>query len=89
VSTTYGTTVGGECPPRHNAGVTFVNGIAEWPRGKLTVSGESEISGWMSVPAVGTSTLPFIVNLSGRVEAGVVKGPVSGRCTGSFVMRKQ
>lgn len=40
-------------------------------------------------PALGTSTLPFIVNLAGRSEDSVVKGRVSNRCTGSFAMRKQ
>jgi hypothetical protein len=33
-------------------------------------------------------TLPFIVNLSGRMANNVVTGTVSGRCTGSFTMRK-
>ena len=89
LSTTYGTTVGGECPARHSAGATFSNGIAEWPRGNLRVSGNGEVSGWMNVPAVGTSTLPFIVNISGRLENNVIKGTVSGRCTGSFVMKRQ
>lgn len=89
LSTTYGTTVGGECPARYSAGATFANGNAEWPRGKLTLAGDGELSGWMTVPAVGTSMLPFIVNLSGRMKNNAVEGTVSGRCTGSFVMRKQ
>jgi hypothetical protein len=89
LSTTYGTTVGGECPVTYSAGATFANGSAEWPRGKLTVTGDGQLSGWMNVPAVGTSTLPFIVNLSGRLENNAIKGTVSGRCTGSFTMRKQ
>jgi hypothetical protein len=89
LSTTYGTTVGGECPVRHSTAVTFVNGNAEGPWGKLSLTGDGEMSGWMKVPAVGTSTLPFIVNISGRLEDTVVKGTVSNRCTGSFTMRKQ
>jgi hypothetical protein len=92
LSTTYGTTVGGECPARFSIGATFVNGHAEWPRGKLALTRDGALSGWMNVPAAGTSTLPFIVNLSGDMDnasAGAVKGTVSGRCTGSFTMRKQ
>jgi hypothetical protein len=89
LSTTYGTTVGGECPARHAAPVTFANGSAEGPWGKLSLSSTGEISGWMRVPSAATSTLPFIVNVSGRMENNVLKGTVSGRCTGSFVMRKQ
>jgi hypothetical protein len=92
LSTTYGTTVGGECPVRYSAGATFVKGSAEWPRGRLALTSGGELSGWVNVPAVGTSMLPFIVNLSGSVDnaaAKVVKGTVSGRCTGSFTMRKQ
>ncbi|HEY1230475.1 MAG TPA: hypothetical protein VGF26_24465, partial [Ramlibacter sp.] len=89
LSTTYGTTVGGECPVRHSTAVTFVNGNAEGPWGKLSLTGDGEMSGWMKVPAVGASTLPFIVNISGRLEDNVVKGVVSNRCTGSFTMRKQ
>jgi hypothetical protein len=89
LSTTYGTTVGGECPARHSAAVTFANGKAEGPWGKLSLTSEGELSGWMKVPAMGTSTLPFIVNMSGRLEDNVVKGTISNRCTGSFTMRKQ
>jgi hypothetical protein len=88
LSTTYGTTVGGECPTSHSAGVTFSNGNAEWPRGKLSLTGDGELSGWTNVPAMGTSMLPFIVNLSGRMDNNVVTGTVLGRCTGSFVMKK-
>ena len=57
--------------------------------GKLSLTSDGELSGWMKVPAVGTSTLPFIVNMSGRSQDNVVKGAVSNRCTGSFTMRKQ
>lgn len=89
LSTTYGTTVGGECPARYSAGATFSNGNAEWPRGKLALTVDGDLSGWMNVPAVGTSTLPFIVNLSGFMANNAIKGTVSGRCTGSFVMRRQ
>jgi hypothetical protein len=92
LSTTYGTTVGGECPGRFSIGATFINGNAEWPRGKLALTGDGKLSGWINVPAVGTSMLPFIVNLSGNMDnagVSVVKGTVSGRCTGSFTMRKQ
>jgi hypothetical protein len=89
LSTTYGTTVGGECPTRHTfPPITFVNGTAEGPWGKLQVSVDDAITGWMRVPAMGTSTLPFIVNLSGALENGAAKGNVSGRCTGSFLMKK-
>jgi hypothetical protein len=89
LTTTYGTTVGGECPARHSTGVTFTNGNAEGPWGKLNLTSDGELSGWMKVPAMGTSTLPFIVNISGRLQDNVVKGIVSNRCTGSFTMRKQ
>ena len=89
LTTTYGTTVGGECPVRHSTTVTFANGNAEGPWGKLSLTSDGELSGWMKVPAVGTSTLPFIVNMSGRGQDNVVKGAVSNRCTGSFTMRKQ
>ena len=89
LSTTYGTTVGGECPTRYSfPPINFVNGTAEGPWGKLQVSVDGAVAGWMTVPAVGTSMLPFIVNLSGAVENGVAKGSVAGRCTGSFMMRK-
>lgn len=88
LTTTYGTTVGGECPPRHSATVTFANGSAEGPWGKLVLTSDGELSGWMKVPSMGTSTLPFIVNVSGRTEDNVVKGTVSNRCTGSFTMRR-
>lgn len=90
LSTTYGTTVGGECPTRYVAPpITFVNGTAEGPWGKLSLSADDAITGWMTVPPVGTSMLPFIVNLSGSVENGVARGTVSGRCTGTFVMLKR
>jgi hypothetical protein len=89
LTTTYGTTVGGECPVRHSTTVTFANGNAEGPWGKLSLTSDGELSGWMKVPAMGASTLPFIVNMAGRSENNVVKGAVSNRCTGSFTMRKQ
>jgi hypothetical protein len=90
LSTTYGTTVGGECPTRYTfPPMTFVNGTAEGSWGKLQVSVDDAVTGWMSVPAVGTSTLPFIVNISGAIENGAAKGSVAGRCTGSFVMTKR
>jgi hypothetical protein len=89
LSTTYGTTVGGECPVRHTfPPITFTNGVAEGPWGKLQISVDGAVSGWMNVPAVRTSTLPFIVNPSGAVENGAGRGTVSGRCTGSFAMSK-
>ena len=69
--------------------MTFADGNAEGPWGKLSLTSDGELSGWMKVPAVGTSTLPFIVNMSGRSQDNVVKGAVSNRCTGSFTMRKQ
>lgn len=89
LSTTYGTTVGGECPTRHAAPVTFAKGTAEGPWGKLELTRSGEVSGWMRVPGAATSTLPFIVNVSGRLQNHVLKGTVSGRCTGSFVMTRQ
>ena len=90
LSTTYGTTVGGECPTRYSTPpLTFVNGTAEGQWGKLQVSVDNAVTGWMTIPPVGTSMLPFIVNISGAIENGVAKGTVSGRCTGSFVMMKQ
>jgi hypothetical protein len=87
--TTYGTTSGGECPARHAASLTFVNGGAQGPWGKLDLTGSGELSGWISVPAASTSTLPFIVNISGRMDNSVIKGTVAGRCTGNFTMKKR
>lgn len=89
VTTTYGTTVGGECQPHPSIPLTFVNGNAEGPSAKLHLTADGGISGWMLAPSLGTSMLPFIVNVSGRLEDGVFTGSVSGRCTGSFTMRKQ
>lgn len=89
LSTTYGTTVGGECPTHHNAPVTFTNRSAEGSWGRLRLAGDGELDGWMNVPPAATSMLPFLVNVSGHMDDNVVKGSVSGRCTGSFVMRKQ
>ena len=89
LTTTYGTTSGGECPARHVAPpLTFTNGSAEGTWGKLSLASDGAITGWMKVPAMGTSMLPFIVNVSGRMENNVIQGTVSGRCTGNFVMRK-
>jgi hypothetical protein len=90
LTTTYGTTSGGECPARHVAPpLTFSNGSAEGTWGRLSLASDGAISGWMKVPGMATSMLPFIVNVSGHLENNVVKGTVSGRCIGSFVMRKQ
>jgi len=89
LTTTYGTTVGGECPGRHSATVTFANGNAEGPWGKLSLTRDGQLSGWMKVPAMGTSTLPFIVNMTGRSQDNAVEGTVSNRCTGSFTMTKR
>jgi hypothetical protein len=87
--TTYGTTVGGECPANHSMTVTFAGGSAEGPWGKLSLTASGEVSGWMTIPRGFLSTLPFIVNLSGRTDNAAVTGTVSGRCIGSFTMRKQ
>lgn len=88
VTTTYGTTVGGKCQTHSSTPVTFVNGNAEGPSAKLHLTSDGGISGWMRAPSMGTSMLPFIVNMSGRLEDGAFAGSVSGRCTGSFTMRR-
>jgi hypothetical protein len=88
VSTTYGTTVGGECAPHPTVPLTFVDGKAESATGKLSFAADGGMSGWLQAPSIGTSMLPFIVNVSGRLGNGVVTGSVSGRCTGSFTMRR-
>jgi hypothetical protein len=88
--TTHGNTVVGECPALHSAPVTFSNQSAEGPRGRLRLTRDGELGGWMAVPAGDNSTLSFIVNLSGRMSnTTVVRGTVSGHCTGSFLMTRQ
>jgi hypothetical protein len=89
VTTTYGTTVGGECQARPTIPLTFVNGSADGPLAKLRLTGDGRISGWLQVPSIGTTMLPFIVDVSGKFENGAFGGSVSGRCTGSFTMSKQ
>jgi hypothetical protein len=89
VTTTYGTTVGGECQRRSSLPLTFVNGRSEEPSGKLHMAVDGQLEGWMQAPSMGTSMLPFIVNVSGRSVDGIFSGSVSGRCTGSFVMTRQ
>jgi hypothetical protein len=89
VTTTYGTTVGGECQPHSSIPLTFVDGSVDGSSVKLQLTRDRGISGWMRAPSMGTSMLPFIVNVSGRLEDGAFAGSVSGRCTGSFTMRKQ
>jgi hypothetical protein len=89
VTTTYGTTVGGECQTQPRIPLTFVNGNDEGPAAKLHLTADGRISGWMAVPFLGTSMLPFLVNVSGRLEDGAFTGSVSGRCIGSFTMRRQ
>ena len=89
LTTTYGTTVGGECPSRPDIPLTFVNGSDEGPSSNLRLTGTGDISGWMQVPPLGTSMLPFIVNVSGHLVNDGITGSVSGRCTGNFTMRKQ
>lgn len=89
VTTTYGTTVGGECQTRPSIPLTFANGNDESPTAKLHLTADGRISGWMAAPSMGTSMLPFIVSVSGQFENGTFTGSVSGRCTGSFTMRKQ
>lgn len=89
VTATYGTTVGGECLARPSLPLTFVNGSSDGPSGKLRMTGDGQLAGWMKVPSLGTSMLPFLVDVSGRSVDGVFSGSVSGRCTGSFVMTRQ
>jgi hypothetical protein len=87
VTTTYGTTVGGECQPHPSIPVIFVNGSAEGPSAKLHLSADGGLTGWMVAPSMGTSMLPFIVNVSGRLVDDTFTGSVSGRCIGTFTMR--
>ena len=89
LATNSGSTFGGECPTNPVVPLTFINGVAEGPWGKLGVSNSGEIEGWLKVPPPASNRLPFIVNISGRQTDAVVSGSVSGRCAGSFTMRKQ
>jgi hypothetical protein len=89
VTTTYGTTVGGECQTRPSLPLTFVNRSSDGPSGKLQMTADGQLAGWMKVPSLGSSMLPFLVDVSGRSVDGVFSGSVSGRCTGSFVMTRQ
>jgi len=89
VTTTNGNAVGGECQQHPSIPLTFVNGSAEGPSTKLRLTSDGVISGWMLAPSIGTTVVPFIVNVSGRLEDDVFTGSVSGRCIGSFTMRKQ
>lgn len=72
-----------------NAPVTFANRVAEGPWGKLQVSADGELGGWMKLKPLNTSSTDYLVNLSGRLENGSIAGTISGRCPGTFVMKKQ
>jgi hypothetical protein len=68
--------------------VAFANGSAEGPWGKLALGADGELSGWMNVPARSSGALPLLVNLAGRSDNEAFKGIVSGRCSGTFTIRK-
>ncbi|HYD05556.1 MAG TPA: hypothetical protein VEC60_07515 [Reyranella sp.] len=90
LSNNAGSMMGGECPTRHSLPVTLVNGSAEGPWGKVTLTRDGEVSGWMRVDtAASTASVQLIVNMAGRMDNGVVRGTMTGRCTGAFVMKKQ
>jgi hypothetical protein len=90
LSTNAGSMVGGECPTRHSAVVTVANGSAEGPWGKLRLASDGETSGWMRVdPTTSSTMVQLIVTMSGRADNGVASGSLTGRCTGTFTMRKQ
>ena len=89
VTTSNGNAVGGECQPHPGIPLTFVNGSAVGPSMKLNLTGDGGISGWMLAPSIGVTVVPFIVNVSGRLEDGTLTGSISGRCTGTFTMKEQ
>ena len=89
VITSNGNAVGGECQPHPSVPLTFVNGNAEDPSTELHLTSDGGISGWMLAPSIGTSAVPFTVSVSGRLKDGAFTGSISGRCIGSFTMKKQ
>ncbi|HYD07972.1 MAG TPA: hypothetical protein VEB21_17305 [Terriglobales bacterium] len=89
LSTVPGNRSGGECPTRHSLSVTFANGSAEGPWGRLRFASDAEIGGWIKVEPVASHYVELLTDVSGRIESNVAQGTVSGRCTGSFVMKKQ
>ena len=68
--------------------VTFANRTAEGPWGKLQVAPGGELSGWMKLKPLATGSIDYLVNVSGRLENGSMAGSLSGRCSGTFTMRK-
>ena len=69
--------------------VTFANRTAEGTWGKLQVTPDGELSGWMKLKPLATGSIDYLVNLSGRLANGSMAGTLSGRCSGTFTMRKQ
>lgn len=72
-----------------SASVTFANRIAEGPWGKLHVTSDGELGGWLKLKPLNSASVDYLVNLSGRLENASITGTITGRCPGSFVMRKQ
>jgi hypothetical protein len=89
VITSNGNAVGGQCQPHASIRRTFVKGSAEGRSTALHLAKDGSIYGWMVAPSMAVTAVPFLVNVSGHLEDGAFTGSVSGRCIGSFTMRKQ
>ena len=79
------------CPDAFSAPVIFTNRNAEGSWGRLRMTTDGDISGWLKVNGDmgGTTRTGQPVNLAGRMEQGVVVGTTSGGCIGSFTMSRR
>lgn len=87
---TNGSATNPPCPNAYSGVAQFSNGVADSPRGKLSVAEDGKVSGWVDTTTVGTTApVPFIVSVAGQIEGSSGKGSVTGRCVGSLTMTKQ